>query len=62
MLIQVVCTHTIFEVETAALGHVVCATPDAGILLTDFTPAYPSVNHTCIFHVLGKAELPGFVR
>ena len=34
---------------------------DSGILLTDFAAAYPSVNHTWIFHVLYKAKLPRFI-
>ena len=43
-----------------ALAHVACATRDSGILVTDFAAAYPSVNHSWIFHVLEKAEVPGF--
>ena len=39
-----------------------CATGDSGILLTDFACANPSVNHSWIFHVLEKVELPVFVR
>ena len=31
------------------------------ILLTDFAAAYPSVNHSWIFHVLEKTELPEFI-
>ena len=53
-------TDHIFEVETTALAHVACATRDSGILVTDFAAAYPSVNHSWIFHVLEKAEVPGF--
>ena len=53
-------TESIFEVETTALAHVACATRDSGILLTHFPCAYPSVNHTWIFHVLEKAELRVF--
>ena len=51
-------THNIFEVVTSALAHVACATRESGILLTDFALAYPSGNHSWIFHVLEKAELP----
>ena len=54
-------TDNIFEVETTALAHVACATRESGILLTDFAAAYSSVNHSWIFHVLDKAELPGFI-
>ena len=55
-------TDNIFEVETTALTHYVCAAHDTGILLTDFACAYPRVNHSCIFHVLEKAELPRFFQ
>ena len=54
-------TDKILEVETTALAHVTCATHDSGILLTDFAAAYPGVNHSWIFHVLEKAELPEFM-
>ena len=30
--------------------------------LTDFASANPGVNHTWIFHVLEKAELPAFIH
>ena len=53
-------TDNILEVETTALSHVACAPRESGILLTDFAAAYPSVNHSWIFHVLEKAELPEF--
>ena len=49
-------TDNIFEVETTAVAHFACAT------LTDFACAYPCVNRSWIFHVLEKAELPGFVQ
>ena len=49
-------TDNIFEIETTALAHVACAPRLAGILLTDFAAAYPSVNHSWIFHVLERAE------
>ena len=49
------------QVETTALAHVACAPHESGILLTDFAAAYPSVNHSWIFHVLEKAELPEFI-
>ena len=54
-------TDNIFEVEMTALARVACATQDSGILLTDFAAAYPSVNHSWIFHVLEKAELLGLI-
>ena len=53
-------TDNIFEVETTALAHVACSPQESGILLTDFAAAYPSVNHSWIFHVLERAELPEF--
>ena len=54
-------TDNIFEVETTALAHVACAPRESGILLTDVAAAYPSVNHSWMFHVLKKAELPEFI-
>ena len=54
-------TDNISEVETTALAHVACSSQESGILLTDFAAAYRSVNHSWIFHVLEKAELPGFI-
>ena len=33
---------------------------ETGFLLTDFAAACPGVNHSLIFHVLEKAELPDF--
>ena len=53
-------TGHMFEIETAALAQYACATSDSGILLTDFACAYPSVNHSWIFHE--KAGLPMFVQ
>ena len=53
-------TDNIFEIEKTVLSHVACATRESGVLLTDFAAAYPSVDHTWIFHVFNKAELPGF--
>ena len=55
-------TDNIFEVRTTALTHFASATRDSGNLLTDFACAYPCVNHSWIFHVLEKTELPMFVR
>ena len=54
-------TDNIFEVETTAVAHVACSPQESGILQTDFAAAYPSVNHSWIFHVLEKAELPEFI-
>ena len=54
-------TDNIFEIETTALAHVACAPRESGILLTDFAAAYPCVNHSWIFHVLDKTELPEFI-
>ena len=51
----------VFEVETTALAHVTCCPQESGFLLTDFPAAYPSVNHSWIFHVLEKAELREFI-
>ena len=48
------------RLKTTAMAHVACAPQESGILLTDFAAAYPSVNHSWIFHVLDKAELPRF--
>ena len=54
-------TDNIFEIETTALPHVACAPQESGILLTDFAAAYPSVNHSLIFTVLERTELPGII-
>ena len=54
-------TDNIFEIETTALAHVACAPQESGILLADFAAAYPSVNHSCIFSVIEKTGLPGFI-
>ena len=54
-------TDNIFEIETTALAHVVCAPQESGILLTDFVAAYSSVNHSWIFSVLERTELPEFI-
>ena len=50
-------TGNIFEIETRAPAHVVCALQESGILLTDFAAAYSSVNLSWIFHVLEKTDL-----
>ena len=54
-------TENIFEIETTVLAHVACAPQESGILLTDFAAAYSSVNHSWIFHVLDKKDLPEFI-
>ena len=54
-------TDNTFEIETTALAHVACAQQESGVLLTDFAPAYPSVNHSWIFSVLENTGLPGFL-
>ena len=54
-------TDNIFEVEMTALAHVACAPRESVILLTDSAAAYPSDNHSWIFHALEKAGLPEFI-
>ena len=54
-------TDNIFETEATALAHVPRAPQESGIILTDFAAAYTSVNHSWIFQVLEKAELPRFI-
>ena len=54
-------TDNIFENETTALAHVACAPRESGILFTDFAAAYPSFNHSWIFHVLEQTELLEFI-
>ena len=54
-------TDNIFEIETAALAHVACAPRESGILPTNFAAAYPSVNHSWIFHVSEKTEVPKLI-
>ena len=54
-------TDNIFEIETTALAHVACAPRESGVLLTVFAAAYPNVNHSWIFCVLERTELPEFI-
>ena len=55
-------TDNFFDIGTAALTHVACAPQESGFFfLTDFAAAYPSVNHSWIFHVLKNTELPEFI-
>ena len=54
-------TDNIFEIETTPLAHVACAPQESGMLLADFAAAYLCVNHSWIFHVLEKTELPEFI-
>ena len=54
-------TDNIFEIETAALAHVACAPRESGTKLTDFAAAYPCVNHSWIYHVPEKTEVPKFI-
>ena len=54
-------TVNILKIETTALAHVACAPQDAGVLLTDFAAAYPSVNHCLIFSVLENTGLSSFL-
>ena len=53
-------TDNIFEIETTALAHVVCAPQESGVLVTDFAAAYPSVNHSWILSVIEKQNCPPF--
>ena len=41
---QRIMTDNIFEIETAAIALRTCYSEDLGILLTDFSCAYPSVD------------------
>ena len=55
-------TDNISKIDTTALAHVACARKNqVGIFLTDFAAAYPSVNHSWIFSVLERTELPEFI-
>ena len=54
-------TDNIFEIETTPLAHVACAPQESGIFLADSAAAYPCVNHSWIFRVLEKTELPEFI-
>ena len=55
-------TDNILERTTTALAHFAGVTRDSSILLTDFVCAYPSFNHSWIFHVLEKAEVPRIIQ
>ena len=48
----------IFEIETAAIALRTCYSQEPGILLTDFSCAYASVDHRWIFMVLERAGVP----
>ena len=60
-LLQTKMTDNIFEIETIALAHVAYTPRESGILLDDFAFSYPNVNHSWIFGVLEKTELPAFI-
>ena len=51
-------TDNIFEIETAAIALRTCYPEDPGILLTDFSCAFSSVDHRWIFMVLERAGVP----
>ena len=53
-------TDNIFEIDTASLAHVSCAPRESGIILT-FAASNPGVNHSWIFSVLERTELPEFI-
>ena len=55
---QRVVTDNIFELETAAIAMRTCNSEDPGILLTNFSCAYSSVDHRWIFMVLKRAGVP----
>ena len=54
-------TDNIFETETTALAHVACASQESGVLLTGFSAAYPSVNHSWIFSAIENTGLLAFL-
>ena len=54
-------TENIFEIETTALVHVVCAPQKSGVFLTDVAAAHPSVSHSWVFSVLDNTWLPDFL-
>ena len=55
---QRIMTDNIFEIETAAIALQTCYPEDPGILLADFSCAYPSLDHRRIFMVLERAGVP----
>ena len=55
-------TDNIFETETAAITLRTHYSEDPGILLTDFSCAYPCVDQRWIFLVLELAGVPLVVR
>ena len=58
---QRIMTDNIFEIETVAIAMHTCYSEDPGILLTDFSCAYPSVDHRWIFMaVVPSMDLCGF--
>ena len=59
---QRIMTDNIFEIETAAVALRARYSDDPGILLTDFSCAYPSVDRRWIFQVLERAGVPLVLR
>ena len=55
---QRIMTDNIFEIETAAVALRTRYTEDPGTILSDFSCAYPSVDHRWIFLVLERAGVP----
>ena len=55
-------TDIISEIETAASAHRACSADDSDILLTDFICAFSSVDHSLIFRVLQRADIPDGLR
>ena len=55
---QRITTDNIFEIETAAFALRTRYSEDPWILLTDFSYAYPGVDHRWIFLVLELVQVP----
>ena len=48
-------------IDFHGLSQIIASLTRENLAETDFAAAYPSVNHSWIFHVLEKAELPEFI-
>ena len=55
---QRIMTDKLCEIETASIVLRTCYTEDPGVLLTDFSCAFASVDHRSIVMVLERADVP----
>ena len=51
-------TDNLCEIEIASIVLRICYAEDPGVLLTDFSCAFASVDHRSILKVLEQADVP----